>query len=89
MLAMCYEEPGRFLLCYQPGTRVKREFVTVTPKGLRYRKKLFLSVDKLVDHFKRHWNDAANNPHYGGGANVNTNTNMSSNTSSSAYGYRR
>jgi transcription elongation factor SPT6 len=54
---MCYEEPGRFLLCYQPGTRVKREFVTVTPKGLRYRKRYFATAERLIDYFKRHWKE--------------------------------
>jgi hypothetical protein len=79
---MCYEEAGRFLLCYQPGTRPKREFVTVTPKGLRYRKQFFATADRLVDHFKRHWNDVPSAPHASAA--------MRTSASSTGYGnYRR
>lgn len=60
-LAIHYESPGRFLICYRPYKKVIREVVTVTPKGLRYRKRLFLSAQSTIDHFKRHWNDAKQN----------------------------
>jgi len=57
VIAVCYEDPGRFQLCYQPGKKVIREFITVTPKGLRYRKKYLKSAERVVDFFKRHWQD--------------------------------
>jgi transcription elongation factor SPT6 len=59
VLAISYEEhcEGKFQICYQPYNKVVREHVRVTPKGLRYRNQYFLTAQRAIDHFKRHWND--------------------------------
>jgi transcription elongation factor SPT6 len=59
--ALSHDNPGRFQLCYLPFKKVLREFITVTPKGLRYRKKYFPNAARLTDFFKRHWNDQQSN----------------------------
>jgi len=60
VIALSYDHPGYFLLCYLPFKRVVREFITVTPKGLRYRKYYFNSADKVINYFKRHWQELQN-----------------------------
>jgi transcription elongation factor SPT6 len=56
-LSISHENPGRFQICYLPFKKVVREFITVTPKGLRFRKNFFPNATRLTDYFKRHWND--------------------------------
>jgi transcription elongation factor SPT6 len=56
-LALNHDFAGRFQICYLPFKKILREFITVTPKGLRFRKKFFPTAARLTDYFKRHWND--------------------------------
>ncbi|GFR31977.1 transcription elongation factor SPT6 [Trichonephila clavata] len=48
---------GKFLLSYLPRNKVRHEFVTVTPEGLKYRDKMFRSVNSLFRWFKEHFRD--------------------------------
>ncbi|GIX74854.1 transcription elongation factor SPT6 [Caerostris extrusa] len=49
--------PGKFLLSYLPRNKVRHEFVTCTPDGLKYRSKMFRSVNSLFRWFKDHFRD--------------------------------
>ncbi|GFT50655.1 transcription elongation factor SPT6, partial [Nephila pilipes] len=49
--------PGKFLLSYLPRIKVRHEFITATPEGLRYRNKIFRSVNSLFRWFKEHFRD--------------------------------
>jgi len=51
------EYPGRFLLSFLPGNRVKHEFITVSSDGFRFRKMTFIDPEKLVKYFKTHWKE--------------------------------
>ncbi|GIX89469.1 transcription elongation factor SPT6 [Caerostris darwini] len=49
--------PGKFMLSYLPRNKVKHEFITCTPNGLKYRGKMFRSVNSLLRWFKEHFRD--------------------------------
>ncbi|OQR71125.1 transcription elongation factor SPT6 [Tropilaelaps mercedesae] len=49
--------PGRFLLSYQPNTKPRHEFVTISPDGFRYRNQMFHSLNALFRWFKEHFRD--------------------------------
>ncbi|KAK2185910.1 hypothetical protein NP493_217g02051 [Ridgeia piscesae] len=49
--------PGKFLLAYMPRKAAKYEYATVTPEGIRYRSKMFHSLNSLVRWFKEHFRD--------------------------------
>ena len=56
------ELPGKFLLSYQPGTRPRYEFLTVTPEGFRYRNTVYGNLDSLLKWFKLHFQDPIPKP---------------------------
>ncbi|GIX91603.1 transcription elongation factor SPT6 [Caerostris extrusa] len=49
--------PGKFMLSYLPRNKVKHEFITCAPNGLKYRGKMFRSVNSLLRWFKEHFRD--------------------------------
>ncbi|XP_071501070.1 transcription elongation factor SPT6-like [Diadema antillarum] len=49
--------PGKFLLSYQPRSKVRHEYVTVTPDGFRFRTQMFTTVNSLHRWFKVHFRD--------------------------------
>ncbi|ENN77904.1 hypothetical protein YQE_05581, partial [Dendroctonus ponderosae] len=49
--------PGKFMLSYLPRSKVKHEYVTVTPEGFRFRQQMFDSVSSLFKWFKEHFRD--------------------------------
>ena len=49
--------PGKFCLAYQPGSRPRIEYVTVTMDGFRYRNKTLRSINELIKWFKEHYQD--------------------------------
>lgn len=49
--------PGKFLLSYLPRTKVRHEYVTVTPEGFRFRQQMFDSVTSLFKWFKEHFRE--------------------------------
>eukprot|EP01124_Arcella_intermedia_P007505 TRINITY_DN14602_c0_g1_i1.p1 TRINITY_DN14602_c0_g1~~TRINITY_DN14602_c0_g1_i1.p1 ORF type:complete len:1488 (+),score=459.79 TRINITY_DN14602_c0_g1_i1:541-4464(+) len=52
-----YDFPGRFTLYYKPRTTIKKEFVTPTPKGLRFRNDYHKDLPRLVHWFKQHYKE--------------------------------
>ena len=58
--------PGKFLLGYQPGSKPRVEYVTVTPDGFRYRNQVRDSVNDLIKWFKEHYQEPVPRPVQGG-----------------------
>jgi len=58
LLSISYDHPGRFVLSYLPHTSIKREFVMLSDKGIRFRKLNFNTPDNLVAWFKKHYKEA-------------------------------
>lgn len=56
------ELPSKFLLSYQPGTRPRYEFITVTQDGFRYRNTVYPNLDSLLKWFKLHFQDPIPKP---------------------------
>ena len=56
------ELPGKFCLAYQPGSRPRIEYVTVTVDGYRYRNKMLRSINELIKWFKEHYQDPIPRP---------------------------
>lgn len=52
--------PGKFLLGYMPKDKPKLEYLTVTPRGYRFRKLYFKTLASLIKWFKENWNWTAN-----------------------------
>jgi transcription elongation factor SPT6 len=48
--------PGKFLLGYMPKDRPKIEYLTVTPRGYRFRQLYFRNLASLIKWFKENWN---------------------------------
>ena len=50
---------GKFLLSYWPSTksRVRHEYITVTPDGFRYRQIVHNSTGNLFKYFKDHYSE--------------------------------
>lgn len=74
------ELPGKFCLGYQPGSKPRVEYVTVTPDGFRYRNHVHESVDGLIFWFKEHHADLVPTAH-------GTPTSVPTPSSSSSHGY--
>lgn len=54
--------PGKFCLGYQPGSRPRVEYLSVTPEGFRYRNKTHTNVNGLIKWFKEHYRDPIPRP---------------------------
>lgn len=54
--------PGKFVLGYQPGSKPRIEYVTVTPDGFRYRNRVHDSVNNLLKWFKEHFQEPVPRP---------------------------
>lgn len=54
--------PGKFCLGYQPGSKPRVEYLTVTPDGFRYRNRVHGSVNSLIKWFKEHYADPVPRP---------------------------
>uniref|UniRef100_A0ACD5XYJ0 Uncharacterized protein n=1 Tax=Avena sativa TaxID=4498 RepID=A0ACD5XYJ0_AVESA len=49
-----HEHPGTFILTYIRGANPHHEYVGLYPKGFRFRKTDFNSIDRLVSYFQKH-----------------------------------
>lgn len=56
------KHPGMFCLGYQPGSKPRIEYVTVTPDGFRYRSQIHDGVNELIKWFKEHYQDPIPRP---------------------------
>ncbi|CAH8361096.1 unnamed protein product [Eruca vesicaria subsp. sativa] len=58
MVVYCFgvslEYPGSFVLSYVRSANPHHEYIGLSPKGFKFRKRMFGDVDKLVSYFKRH-----------------------------------
>ena len=54
--------PGKFCLGYQPGSKPRVEYLTVTPDGFRYRNQIHDNVNGLIKWFKEHYQDPIPRP---------------------------
>jgi transcription elongation factor SPT6 len=54
--------PGKFLLAYQPSSKSRIEYVTVTPDGFRYRNRVHESINGLLKWFKEHFQESVPRP---------------------------
>ena len=54
--------PGKFMLAYQPASKPRIEYITITPDGFRYRNHMHNSVETLVKWFKDHYRDPIPRP---------------------------
>lgn len=48
--------PGKFMLGYVPKNKPRIEYLTVTPRGYRFRKLYFKNLASLIKYFKENWN---------------------------------
>lgn len=48
--------PGKFIFGYMPKHKPKIEYLTVTPKGYRFRKLYFKNLLGMIKWFKENWN---------------------------------
>lgn len=60
-LSPSYRQVGKFLLSYLPGRTARHEYVTLTPRGLRFRHKVnsreFRSLEQCLAWFKQHYKE--------------------------------
>ncbi|KAM5550549.1 transcription elongation factor SPT6 [Rosa sericea] len=49
-----HEHPGTFILTYIRSTNPHHEYVGLYPKGFKFRKRMFESIDRLVAHFQKY-----------------------------------
>jgi len=56
-IGLSFDHPGCFVLYYQPGSSIHKDFITVTPNGLRYCQKVHDSADAVINYFKLHWKE--------------------------------
>ena len=47
--------PGKYVLVYQPTSKSKIEYVSLTPEGYRYRGLIHSDVNSLLKYFKEHY----------------------------------
>lgn len=52
-----HEHPGTFILTYIRSATPHHEYIGLYPKGFKFRKMMFNSLDKLVAYFQRHIDD--------------------------------
>lgn len=51
------ELPGKFVLSYLPGSKVRHEYITITPEGFRYRQQPFKTLNAVLKYFKDHYQE--------------------------------
>lgn len=56
-LSACKDLPGKFFLSYLPRAKVVHEYMSIYPDGIRYRRIMFSSLNKMVAWFKEHFRD--------------------------------
>ncbi len=61
-LSASKELPDKFLLSYQPGSRPRYEYVSLTPDGFRYRSKVLTKLQQLLNWFKAHFHEPIPRP---------------------------
>jgi len=52
-----HEHPGNFVLSYIRNTNPHHEYVNIHPKGFKFRKQVFETIELLVAYFQKHIND--------------------------------
>lgn len=52
-----HEHPGTFILTYIRSTNPHHEYIGLYPKGLKFRKRMFEDIDRLVAYFQKHIDD--------------------------------
>ncbi|XP_023644551.1 transcription elongation factor SPT6-like [Capsella rubella] len=52
-----HEHPGTFILSYIRSIHLHHEYIGLSPKGFKFRKKMFQELGMLVAYFKRHIHD--------------------------------
>ncbi|BBN03708.1 transcription elongation factor SPT6 [Marchantia polymorpha subsp. ruderalis] len=57
--SICHEHPGAFRLSYiKSVSTVSHEYISVSPSGLKFRKRVFDTPEKLVYYFQKHFNES-------------------------------
>ena len=54
--------PGKYVLAYQPTSKAKIEYVSLTPEGYRYRGLIHSDVNSLLKYFKEHYREPPPRP---------------------------
>ena len=49
--------PGYFMLWYQPSRSPRKEYISLTPDGFKFRQQVFATPEKLIRWFKQHYAD--------------------------------
>lgn len=52
-----HEHPGTFILTYIRSTNPHHEYISLYPKGFKFKKRMFEDLDRLVAYFQRHIDD--------------------------------
>eukprot|EP00250_Pteridium_aquilinum_P021264 c25074_g1_i1 orf=411-5594(-) len=60
--SVSHEHPGALLLSYLRSSNIHHEYISLYPKGYRFRKRMFEKIDKLVKFFQEHVNDPVSEP---------------------------
>ena len=56
-ICVSHECPGRYKLLYLPNRNIKREFISCTQNGFKFRQSYFKSPEELISWFKNHWRE--------------------------------
>ena len=59
---IAFDYPGKFILSYLPGSRVRHEPVSAIPNGYTFRQQKFSNPDKMIKWFKVHWKEPPPRP---------------------------
>jgi hypothetical protein len=49
--------PDHASLCFMPSSRMRKEYIKVSPSGFVFRKQEFTTIEKLLKWFKQHFQD--------------------------------
>ncbi|VDD93440.1 unnamed protein product [Enterobius vermicularis] len=56
-LTSSHAYPGKFVLSYMPVSKVRHEYMTITPDGFRFRQQMFPNLNNLLAWFKVHYRE--------------------------------
>ena len=78
LIGISRAHPGRYVLYYIPNNSLKKEYISCTSDGFRFRSATYKNIEKLIAWFKVHWREIVTQPTRSN--NANTTSTSSSNT---------
>lgn len=62
LIGISRAHPGRYVLYYIPNNSLKKEYISCTSDGFRFRSSTYKNIEKLIAWFKVHWREIATQP---------------------------